>query len=314
MAFIDASTTQIAYVKEDVEGVTPTTPEFQLLRFTGGIPQYEKESTTSDEIRPDRNVSDIIETGRRASGGFNFELSYGTFDDLLEAVLGGDWAGDVLKNGVKRHSFSFETKFLSGTANRYIRQRGCLINSMALDITSRQILTGNFDILGFGGSASDAEIAGATYLDATTTSVMNAGTSFATLDITGVSPAPTIMGLTVNINNNLREQAAVGSVDLAGIGTGRFEVSGTMNAYFEDLSLYNAMLDHDDIALEFVIGNESGSMYKFRLPKIKLATAVVENAGNNQDVMLNIDYNAILSTEGSPSDNASLIITRGVTV
>ena len=55
-------------------------------------------------------------------------------------------------------------------------------------------------------------------------------------------------------------------------------------------------------------------MYKFRLPKIKLATAVVENAGNNQDVMLNIDYNAILSTAGSPADNASLIITRGVTV
>jgi len=314
MSFIDASTTQLALVAETTEGITPTSPVYQKTRYTGDLPQYEKTTITSDEIRPDRNIADNSEVARKGVGGFNFEFSQETFDALLQSALGGTWATNTLKNGTDRHAFSIEQKFLAGALNKYVRQRGMLVNTMSLDITAQQIVTGNFDFLGQGGSASDSAVAGATYLDATTTAVLNAGSSFASLTISGVSPSPTIMSLSMSMTNNLREQAEVGEIDLAGIGVGRFELTGSMSAYFEDLSLYNAFLDHDDIALAFVIGDTNGKYYRFTIPKIKLSSNKIENAGNNQDVMLNLDYTALFSEDGSPAYDCTLQIERLVTV
>ena len=64
---------------------------------------------------------------RKVGGDIKGELSYGTFDDLLEAVLCGTWTTDVLKAGTTRRSFTFERYFADIT--QYLRYRGCEINT-----------------------------------------------------------------------------------------------------------------------------------------------------------------------------------------
>lgn len=63
-------------------------PKFTAVRFTGESLNQATQSTTSQEIRSDRQIVDLIRTGVNAAGDINGELSYGSPpDDLLEAAL-----------------------------------------------------------------------------------------------------------------------------------------------------------------------------------------------------------------------------------
>jgi len=83
----DANYSSIGIIKETSWGVTPNTPRLKALRITGEDLKHEKETIQSQEVRDDRQVADLVEVGVQASGGVEFELSYGSFTDLIAAAL-----------------------------------------------------------------------------------------------------------------------------------------------------------------------------------------------------------------------------------
>jgi hypothetical protein len=221
----NSSQTRLAYVVESVYGTTPATPTFKEARFTGESMNANIETTTSNEIRADRNVTDVIQTGQNAGGAVDIELSYGSFDDWLESLLFSTWSTNVLKNGITQKSFTIEKTFEAGATDQYHRFTGAVANSLALSIQAGQIVTGSFDFLAKGASTGQAIISGATYTAPNTNDVINAAVNFSALGVTGVT-SPAITALNLNITNNLRQQAVVGSLESRGIGTGSFEVTG----------------------------------------------------------------------------------------
>lgn len=85
----DANRSQLSYVAETTWGTTPGTATLQKLRFTDESLAFNIENIQSNEIRSDRQTTDLIQTGADCSGGISFELSYGALDDLLVGAL---WA------------------------------------------------------------------------------------------------------------------------------------------------------------------------------------------------------------------------------
>lgn len=79
--------TALRYAIESVFGTTPTNPAFKELRYTGESINFNQSSVVSNEIRADRNVGDTVRVDADVSGDVNFEMSFGTFDDLLSAAL-----------------------------------------------------------------------------------------------------------------------------------------------------------------------------------------------------------------------------------
>lgn len=82
----DTSQVVLRYMPEDTWGEIPTTA-LKELRLTGESLKVDRQTTQSEEIRDDRQITDIIATKVEASGGINGEFSYGAYDDLLEAAL-----------------------------------------------------------------------------------------------------------------------------------------------------------------------------------------------------------------------------------
>jgi hypothetical protein len=62
------------------------------LRFTGESLGYRISNTPSGEVRSDRQITDLIQTGADASGDINIEASYGAYDDLLESAMFSAWS------------------------------------------------------------------------------------------------------------------------------------------------------------------------------------------------------------------------------
>lgn len=307
MVGISASKTRLAYIAEATWGVTPATPAFKNLRFTGESLNAEKQTVTSNEIRPDRNVADVIQVARMASGNIDAEFSYATFDDLFESALSSAWATDVLVNGVDQKSFTFEKTFENGATDAFHRFAGCVVNTMSIGVTAQQLVTLGFGVMGKGVTAAEAVIVGATYADANSNDVLSAGTDFASLTMTGITDEPAIQAITIDTTNNLRQQAVVGSIDSAGIGDGRFEMTGTMNAYFEGGDLYDAFLNHDALSLSFLLGTEAGSRYLISVPKLKITSGTIVAGGNDQDVFANLNWQALYDT----GIDGTISMTRG---
>lgn len=309
-----ASENRVAFVKESAWGTTPTAPAFETMRITSENFRPNKQTTRSNEIDASRNVRDELQVGRATEGTINFELSYGSFDDLIASVMFANWSSDSIKNGAGAGtSLTIERKVnLPSGSYDYQRFKGMVADEFSLDITSGEIITGSCALKGkFGGRGATA-IASSTYADANTNEVMTAATQFGTLNATGMgSSAPRLRKLSLSIKNNLRVQDQLGEIDPIGMAPGVCEVTGSFEAYYESGALYDAFLGHDDCALNFVLGSVTGEKYKFWLPTIKLTgDPGIGTQGNNEDVMATMSFTAIYDRLTSKA--ASIQIDRAV--
>lgn len=307
MAVADGSQVRLADVAEVTIGTIPTTPTFQTMRYVTSDVRINKQTDIPNEVRADRNVGSIVDVGRAVSGSINTLLSYGTFDNWLAALLHSSWSTDVLKNGVTPNARTLEFFFEQGATDTYVRYRGVRFNTLDLTLRSRQSVQANWGIMGIGSPTPTSTIlSGATYTAATTTPVFNAGLNVASLALTGVTSSPKMQALTMRLNNNIYQNDIVGQYEPYSHGLGRFEVTGTMTTYFENLDTYNAILDHSDVALAFTLEDAAGNSYAVSVPKVKLLDGGPPGVGNGQPVIMEVPYQAYFDS----SSSASITITR----
>ena len=157
------------------------------------------------------------------------------------------------------------------------------------------------------GAVAKSAISGATYIDATTTDVMDAASGFAGFTVAGLSGVH-VSSIGIECTNNLRAPTAAGSVAALGVGSGRFELSGTLEAYFEDSALYEAFLNGNATAIAFTMGRTSGEKYTFSIPKVKFETGTVSAQSAGNDIMASMTFKGLFD----PTEECTLKITRAV--
>lgn len=305
MTISNASEVTVGLLAEATLGTLPSPATFVTTRLTSESLDAKRDNVVSQEIRADRNVSDVIQVGGSAGGSMSFELSYGTFDSIFESALFGAWAADILKNGVTCKSFHIQKKFELGATDQFWLHKGMVVDNLSLDMKAKQIVTGSCDFVGVASTLSQA-ITG-TFSAASTESVMNAA-SHLTLTKVMVSPAPTIRSLSIKIANKLRLQDKCASLVAAGIGAGRCEVTGSFEAYFESNAIADLFLAGTAGGIKATIGGTTLKKYTIEIPTIKILTATNVAGGNDSDVMLNCTFQGIYTV----ADAATIKITRAV--
>lgn len=306
MAIADGSQTRIAVVAETTYGTTPSTPTLKVLRARGSSLRADKTVVTSEEIRADRNVADEILVGMGASGGIDFELSYGTLDDLLSGALCADWATNVLKNGVTPKFFTVEETIEAGVTDTYSRFTGMMVDRFSMDLTSRAIVKGSVSFKGKQQSLATSAISGATYTAANTKAIQAAPGGIASLNVASLSPR--VRSLSLEINNNLRERPVIDSLYSEQLGLGQCSVTGEIEMYFESNAVLQAVLDHGSGALSFTVGSVTNEKYTFLIPKIIFGNGAMGERNNTSDVMVRVPYRGVFDT----TEAASIKITRAV--
>lgn len=89
--FADSNRADVRAILEAVWGTTPANGKSRQVRYTSHDIVPTKETQVSNEIRADRMVPDMPETGAGTSGSLSFEFSAGAQDDWMESYLGGTW-------------------------------------------------------------------------------------------------------------------------------------------------------------------------------------------------------------------------------
>jgi len=300
MTIATGSRHNMAYVVESTFGTTPSTPVFTPIRHTGTTIGLSKDSIESEELREDRQIANYRHGNKSVSGDINFELSYGSFDDILEAVLCGTWNTDVLKAGTTRRSYTIERHHQD--IGKYLRSTGCNFNTMSLSVAPNSMVTGSFGVIGKDFSVASVAVTGATY---NTESVTAPFDSFSGSITEGGSSIAVVTSLELNIENGMEALYVIGSSDTLQPSIGKSMVNGSITAYFEDSTLIDKFINETSSSLSFTLTDAAGNDYLFELPNVKYNSGNPEVGGAGA-VTVSLDFVALYDS----GDASQIVITR----
>ena len=290
---MDSSLTEVSIFEESLWGVLPTSPvpAFQALRFTGESLKLAYNTVESEEIRPDRNTSGTKQVGGQAEGGITGELTYETYDSLLESALYSSFDGvtDKLVNGTTPKSFAVQKKQSDGVSDIYTLFSGMIVNTVNMSLSAQDKINIDFSFVGKGGSYP-ATITG-TVTDPTTTDMMEASSGFE-LEEFLASPTPDVMDFSLTIDNGLVGRAKAGSKELVRIGANQCRVSGSASLYFKTKAVAEMFVSDTKGQIQFLVGEAASGQYRITCPNVSITDSDHFAAGNGEEVMLNITWTA----------------------
>lgn len=304
----DSNAVVIRYVPEVTYNVTPVDDTgWKTVRWTAETFTATPETTQSNEVRADRAISDMPKVNTTVTGGFNFELSANSFDDFIEAAIGGTWAQDgvnlwdIVEQGITYRSFTFEKEFSDLT--KFIDLKGMRVGTFNLSLAFGSIITGSVGMAGADAVTGVTSLVGAgTVAPATTTEVMNASSDVGSVKIDGVETTVCLTGLDLTIENNLRAIGCIGRDTPKDQRWGTCNISGTATMYLDAAAfdLYGQALTNSEISLEYTVTDGTNS-YLIFLPRVKLSGDAPQAGGLNQDVTFTANFMALLDdVEGTP--------------
>ena len=229
----------VSYVAETVFGVTPTTPTMKAVRAKSGAKfELKRDTFSSKELTSARQVMGLTYGNRNGSGELPFEFSYGSFDDFLEAVMGGTWTGNVLKIGNVKRSFTFEQQYPDINLNE--QNTGVVFSGFNIGVKPNAIVEGAFQFLFKDQKSVQYADDGVTTMAFAATTVTRSAGSFVT-DGFAIGNKVTISGAATGANNTtitltgvtatvLTASAATMTVDTAKTGVTICKTLGTPTA------------------------------------------------------------------------------------
>lgn len=288
----------LRYVREVVRGTTPANPVFKAIRQTGVTLGLSKETLQSAEGRTDRMIADVRHGARAIAGDINFELSYGSFDDLLEAVLMGTWEVDGggvgidrLKAGVVRRYHTLEREFADLAAgDKFMRFTGCEFNTMELQVNANAMVTGTFGVIGEDMVMAAAALAGATYPAPSSTAALDSFTGV--LEEAG-APIAVITEITASLENGLESRYVVGKKTSIDPSVGRSNANLNVTAFFEDSTLLMKFVNETESSIKFDLPDPAGNILRFTYPRVKYMGGQPDTEGEGP-VTLSMPVQALL--------------------
>ncbi len=198
--------------------------------------------------------------------------------------------GAYIANGTTFVSYNIE-KYFTDLTTTFHKYTGMCIDQMSLDIAADAIMTGGFEFLGKDAVSATAT-SGSGYTAASTGDVMAAVDNLYSFLEAQVSQG--IVGMSLQVRNNLRDRIQAGTLGALSIGTGAIDVSGTLRTYFASASLMDKYLNFTATTISVVVEDGAGNAYIIDLPEAKYTDGAVVAGGASQDIIADMQFVATI--------------------
>lgn len=202
------------------------------------------------------------------------------------------FVGDLLRNGTTKKGVTIEKGFLDLAVPEYLYYRGMVVAQMSLQVGSKEVVTGSFSFMGLNHATSTSELGSPEA--AGTAGVMTASANVGRIAEGGASLGTPnfVKSVSIDLQNNLREIDAVGTLGLVDVGVGKLGLTGKMSTYFGSTALYQKYLGGTETSLVLRL-QKDGQAIVITLPRVKFEKGTVVAQGENQDVMADLDFRAL---------------------
>jgi hypothetical protein len=165
------------------------------------------------------------------------------------------------------------------------------ISKMSLNLSAGALADGSFDFMGKDAIRGVVTALPGSTAVSKTYEIQNGVKGVGQL-WEGTTPltSTSIKSMTMNIDNNLRGQKALGTLGNIGLGVGDFKVSGTIETYFADGGQFDKFLNDTYTQLVVSIADAAKNGYVFSMPRVLLMNSKITAGSKNQDIMASFDY------------------------
>lgn len=221
-----------------------------------------------------------------------------SLDNLVAAITGGAGSGVAYGSATVTHTLvtaaagagdtMVVTSLLTGTA------------ANAYGTTETMANAGNV----WGASTLTGGVTATAYTSAPTDSPVNATNNVTSINFVGISNTEKMRTMKVNIANNLRGKDCMGTEGFFGIGIGSCKITGSFEMFFSSNALLQSIKDHTAIGINYVVTDSASNAIVFNYPAVMTANGAANISAKDTDVMLPIDFEAILD----PVTNAMMLV------
>lgn len=288
-AAAQANDAVIAYAMEANYGVAAT-GAFQKTRFTGENFRPQNTRQRPDEINDLAEASQAVTTQEAVSGTLSGALSISTYDDLLAAVLCGDWTNDSVANGKIVKTWTLIEKL---GAEWFVRP-GSFCTRVQLTFTQ-----GSFSQVAFDFSCADQTVSAAdpaqSYLNAPSGTVLDTVQNFEGVQIDGATPEGCIRSIQITLTRNGADSDyGTGHTGACGIRVGEMLATGQLQIFFKTYDLYQRYVAGKGGPIALTVGDGSGAKYVFTFLNATLQNPQINAGSKNTSVIATFDI------EGNP--------------
>lgn len=277
---------QNTYLKIEGVGGTldPAVAWIPLRLITNGLGQSVEE-LESDEMLPGRHMAESRSGVSSVAGDLEAELTYGTFDMLLEAAFHGTWTANVLKTGSTRRKFAILKH--NEDIGRWLIYRGCEVGTVAIDCPLQGKIGVTFSMIGTKEEAYVFDGVTESIAAPTATVMMTTFEGSLFEGGTGLNHAT---ALNLSLDNGMEAIYRLFSRDAYDIKLGRINVSGSLSAYIEDNRLKDKYLGETKTPLVVTLTDGENS-YQISMTQTKLTTSSEEGSGDDP-IIQSYDFRA----------------------
>ena len=282
----------VSYIIPEVTpGITPTTGKWSTLRLTGNALTPTVNTAASDEITDSRLSQGSVATSTDINGDLTAELSFGSFDQLLEAAFYGNWTNNVLAIGDVRHTFSIAKGYTD--VGVYSLFKGAHVSTFALDIPSDGKITTTFGMACLDYDDSDTPIVTAPDGPTTTPFLSNKNVGTILVDGKSLEGVACVSAMTVSLDNSLQAQRCIGSSRLgpgAHIAT-EAAITGTIVLAWSKRAweIWKNTFTRLPIGIQFPITDSLGNKYIFDFPAVEV-DGELPSGGKRDLVEVTLNY------------------------
>lgn len=278
-------------IAEVTPGVTPPTGTWDTLRLTGNAMTPTVNTAVSDEINDLRISQGSVVTSTDIGGDLTAELSYGSFDKLLEAAFYGNWTSNVLTVGDVRHTFSIAKNYMD--VGVYSLFKGVHIPTFALDIPSDGKITATFGTACLDYTDSDTPIVVSPAVPTTTPFVSNGNVGTILIDGVSLEGSACVSAMTIALDNGLQAQRCIGTDKMgpgAQIAT-EAAITGTITLAWSAAAwaIWKNTFTRKTVAIEFPITDSAFNKYTFNFPAVEV-DGELPSGGKRDLVEVTLNY------------------------
>lgn len=275
------------------------------MRFTSENLNDNLEKVVSAEILKSREESDLLVVSRSCEGSVSAELSWDTYDSLLEAFLCNGFEENpedptelVLANGSERKSFTIEKE----VGGKFRQFKGLSPSSISFDFSPGSIIT--FTVNFIGTKVEQTTSSAFTTVEDATQTIPMTGSS----NVGKVEGLNHVQSINFEVNNNLRERRRLGSEYSFDIGYGTFKATGSSTMYFEDASMYDVYTSNDDFGFSIEVVEDDDKSYIIEFNRVKLGTYTDYANAKGEDLMMDLSFESLKNN--NPEKEGSVVIKK----
>jgi hypothetical protein len=282
----------VAYKVQSALGTAASGSGGSELRLTGGtMGKLSKAAISSKEIRPDAQQTRGRHGIQSSSGSYTTELSAGSVDSIIEAIMRGTWDGttNVLINpaagSLINRYFTIEEYLTDLTAGRVFKD--CFWHTMKVSMAPGGLIM--FDPSWTGTGAMSVETGAATLTSPTLATSSPMSSMDATLLLNG-TPVFDIASFDITVDNGAVAPQVVGSHVSPTVLPGLMQVSLNFTVLCKDTTFFAAHLGETGFALSFQATDGTNNLH-IDVPFFTLGSADISpmsTAGGSRNVTVSV--------------------------